>query len=351
MAASSHRMRCSGKRPSFVLVAGAVLAAAAAGFLLNPNDGSPAQSAPSSLSASLRLNAPFDPSFAGAMAAARGGLFEREGLKIELKPGDRNPIDLVASGADTIGLAGADAFLLAREKGLPIVAFAAGYLESPIVFFALEGSSIRTPTDFLGKRIGYQATETSAIIYQALMAKLELSRSRVQEVAVGTDVAPFVNGAVDVWPGAIGAPAYALSQKGVQYRIIRPANYGVHVPGTVYFTTDKVVHSSPSLIRRFLRAIIDGWDMTDADYEKSVPLLASFDPRLTPELIRFTLEQQRDFVRPVGRRTGEFDLVQWRSLRQILLQQKLLQGPVDLSQAVTLDFLRDVYRKPITFGK
>ena len=38
--------------------------------------------------ASLRLKGAFDPDFAGEMVAARGGLFEREGLQIELKAGD-----------------------------------------------------------------------------------------------------------------------------------------------------------------------------------------------------------------------------------------------------------------------
>src|SRR5436189_237850 len=80
-------------------------------------------------------------------------------LDSELKPGgfEADPIKLVASGSDTFGVAGADSFLLAREKGVPIVAFAAGYIETPVVFYTRADSGITSPKDFVAKRVGYQA--------------------------------------------------------------------------------------------------------------------------------------------------------------------------------------------------
>ena len=108
---------------------------------------------------SLRLNGPFGSIYAGEMVAAQSGLFEREGLHLKLKPGgvEVDPIALVASGIDTFGVARGDAFLVARAKGAPIVAFAAGYLESPVVFYGLEQSKIHVPQDFIGKRVVRQA--------------------------------------------------------------------------------------------------------------------------------------------------------------------------------------------------
>jgi hypothetical protein len=47
----------------------------------------------------------------------------------------------------------------------------------------------------------------------------------------------------------------------------------------------------------------------------------------------------------------EFDERHWRSLQAILLSQRLLDQPVDLSLAVNYQFLEDAYRKPYTFGK
>jgi ABC-type nitrate/sulfonate/bicarbonate transport system substrate-binding protein len=304
-------------------------------------------------SISVRLQGPFDPAFAGEMVAARAGLFEREGLHVALKPGgpEADPMGLVAGGADTIGVADAERFFLARARGVPIVAFAAGYLESAVAFYALEQSGIRTPQDFIDRRVGYRAGHATAMMYEALMTRLQLPRGQVREVAVGSDYAPLFKGELDVWPGSIAAEGFTFKQKQIRFNEIRPSNYGLHVPGTVYFTTEGTVRDNPELLRRFLRAVIAGWGLAYADYDKSIPLIAAFDDKaLAPDYIRFKLERQRDILRPLGTRFGEFDLTRWRSLQDILLQQKLLKEPIDLSRAVTFDILRDAYRKPSTFA-
>jgi len=57
----------------------------------------------------------------------------------------------------------------------------------------------------------------------------------------------------------------------------------------------------------------------------------------------FRLEQQRALLRPLGARFGEFDDIHWRSLQAILIQQRLLKEPLELSRAVTYDLLHDAY--------
>lgn len=350
MANVRHGERRRGRAGLPIILAGvaAAVALVAAGYLLRFQPRAAPRVPQAALFTTVYLNAPFDTGFAGEMVAARAGLFERAGLLVELRPGGTgaDPVRLVSDGTDTIGVTGAENFLLARGNGAPIVAFAAAYLESPVVFYALEKSAIRTPSDLAGKRIGYRPGEGTAIMYEAMMAKLLLSRGMVREVKVGSDMAPFLRGVVDVWPGHAGLEAYTLTQEHIGYNVISPANYGVHVPGTVYFTAERTVRERPELIRRFLRTVIDGWELTYADYAKSIPLIASFDAdRLTTDLIRFRLEQQRTLLRPLGARFGEFDDTHWRSLQAILIQQKLLKEPLELSSAVTYDFLSDAYRK------
>jgi hypothetical protein len=69
--------------------------------------------------------------------------------------------------------------------------------------------------------------------------------------------------------------------------------------------------------------------------------------------VRFALDHQRDSVRPIAARFCEFDEDHRRSLQEILylLNQRLLDQPVDLSLAVTYEFLNEAYRKPYTFSK
>jgi ABC-type nitrate/sulfonate/bicarbonate transport system substrate-binding protein len=305
---------------------------------------------------SLRLKGPFGPTCAGEMVAFRSGLFQGVGLNLVLEPGgaDADPITSVVSGADTFGVVRGDRFLVARSKGAPIVAFAAGYLESPVGFYVLEKSGIHTPQDFIGKRVVRLAGQDTALIYDAMLAHLHISRSQIREAAKGADISELINGNVDVWPGHVGREAYALQQRGISFNVIYPSNYGIHVPGTVYFTSEKVIRDNPSLVQKFLNAVIAGWNMTYADYSKSVQLISAFDEKLLPpDRVLFELKAERDTILPLGRRFAEFDETQWKMLRTILINARLIhdEDSVDLSRAVAYDFLKEAYRKPISFGK
>ena len=302
---------------------------------------------------SLLLNGPFDPQHAGEIVAARSGLFEHEGLHVDLKSGGNgpDPIASVVNGTDTFGVTDSVTFLLARSNGQPIVAFAAGLLESPVVFYALEKSRIRSPRDFVGKRVGRQAGKDTAIIYDALLKNIGMSRSDVREIARDTELAALLNDKVDVMPGHVGKEAFVLHQKGIPYNVIRVSDYGIHVPGTVYFTTEKFIRDHPSVVQRFLHAMIAGWNSAYADTSKSVALILSTgEQALTPEQLQFELAAQREFVRPPSRRVAEFDDLQWKQLRLILISERLIDDSIDMSNAVNYDILKEAYRKPISFG-
>lgn len=333
-----------------VVIAAAVIAASV-DFWYGAGIGGEAPTKPTSVT--LRLNGAFSAKFAGEIVAARAKLFERNGINVELKERGES-VDSVASvvsGDDTFGVTDGIGFLMARSKGQPIVAFAAGFLESSIVFYSLEKSGIRAPQDFIGKRVGRRADTDSAIIYDALLKNTGLSRSQIRESPTETDLDALLNDKVDVIPGRVGREGFLLRQKGVPYTAIRVSDYGIHVPDTVYFTTEKLALDRPSVVQRVLQAIIAGWTMVYADPAKSIPLIVSATKGLTPEQVQFEFMAQRDFVMPLGRRVTEFDEQQWKQLRAILASGRLMDGSVDLAQAINYEILKEAYRTPISFGK
>jgi NitT/TauT family transport system substrate-binding protein len=333
-----------------VVVLATAVVAASVHYWNATDSGSEAPAKPTSVT--LRLNGAFSAKFAGEIVAARTKLFERNGIKVELKESDGgiDSIASVVSGADTVGVIDSIGFLMARSKGQPIVAFAAGFLESSIVFYSLEKSGIRAPQDFIGKRVGRRADTDSAIIYDALLKNTGLSRSQIRENATETDFEALLNDRVDVIPGHVGQEGFLLRQKGVPYTVIRVSDYGIHVPDTVYFTTEKFALDRPSVVQRVLQAIIAGWTMVYADTARSIPLIVAAGKGLTPEQVQLELAAQRDFVMPLSRRIAEYDEQQWKQLRAILTSARLMDGSVDLARAVNYDILKEAYRKPISFG-
>lgn len=298
-----------------------------------------------------RLVVPFDVEHAGEIMAAKAMLFERAGVAVDVLPADTgyDPISAVVNGQATFGVAEGAAFLTAKARGAPIVAFGGGYLESPIVFFAREAAGIHTPQEFVGRKVGRPGGR-DALIYDALLRNVGLARSQIAEVSSAAGVEALADGAVDVLSGRVGPQSYELRSRGIDVDVIRPANYGIHVPGTIYFTTAKFAEDHPSAVQRFLNAVIGGWRLSYADYNSSVPQIAAAI-NYTAERVRFELGVQRDWVLPPGRRIGEFDDLQWRQLRQILMAARLIEEGADVSRAVDYSFLKEAYRRPVAVGE
>ncbi|TPQ30227.1 hypothetical protein C2U70_27180 [Bradyrhizobium guangdongense] len=285
--------------------------------------------------------------YLGLLVAKNTGLFRNSGLQvsIEVGPSDAAAISAVIDGSRTIGVANATSFLLARQTGARIVAFAAGYVESPIVFLVREKSGIRTPRDFVNRKIGYFPGQNSSTIYEALLARTGVPRSRINEIA-GASEEDFLTGKVDVWPASVG-DVYRFREK-AQVAIIAPIDFGIHVPGTVYFATEETVVHNPELLGRFIRSLIDGWNLTYEKLEKGDTI--PDEPLLSSNQLRAELDQQLSYLRPLASRFAEFSPAQWRSLRDILLSQKLIKDSLDVSKAVTYDVIEEVYRRPIKYA-
>lgn len=302
----------------------------------------------------IHLMGSFGAEFAGEMLAVRSASQKGDVRRFQLREGvnSEEAIASVANGDDMIGVARADSFLEARGKGVPIVAFAASFIESPVAFYVLKRSGLRGAQDFAQMWIGRRVGDDTEVSFDALVAKLGLPRSTMHEVPVRSDVAMLTRGDVEVWPGHVGKDDYALTKLGSDYVAVDPGSYGVRLPGSVYFASERTLQEHPQLILNFLRNVIAGWGLAYADTSLSAPMIAAFDyERLTPDSVRFALERQRDSVRPISARYCEFDELHWRSLQEILLRQRLLDQPVDLSLAVNYQFLKEAYRKLITFGK
>jgi ABC-type nitrate/sulfonate/bicarbonate transport system substrate-binding protein len=299
----------------------------------------------------LLVEGPLGPQYGGEIMAMHEQPSGRPRLRFELRPlpAGSDVIQAVVAGKGDFGMATGIEFLTAASKGAPIVAIGAGLLESPVAFYVLETSKIHTPQDFIGKRVGRQAGTDTAIIYDAVLENLGISRSQIREVPVDSDVSALANGKVDVLPGYVGNEGYRLRQKGVAYNMIPPGDYGIHVPGTVYFARMETLRERPSVAQEFLRAAIAGWNTVYSDYSKSVPFIAAA-AGISSEQARFAIDAQRDLVRPVARRVGEFDEFQWKQLRIILLNERMIRETSSMPNAIDYSFLREAYRKPFSFG-
>ncbi|MFK4489221.1 ABC transporter substrate-binding protein [Bradyrhizobium sp. USDA 336] len=338
-----RRTRPSGKR--YLAIGLAAVALVGLVLLLLRPDAAPlrAPTASRPVAIKLLLDGPYGARFAGELAASRQGYFSSR-IEVSAQPGP----DFVQTIArqHAIGVTSGQNFLLASWRGVPVTAFAASFLDTSVAIFTLESSGLRRPADLVGKRVGYRRASEGDVVFDAMMAQLGLPRSQITKVPDRDSFEALRSGEVDAIIAAIDGQPDPTSSTFVKLNVIKPQDYGIHVPGLVYFASNTLVHEQPSMIADVLQGLIRGWQFTYADYARSVPVLTGTGPAgLNPERLKFELQQQRPLVLPTGGRIGDYDESRWRTLRDILLFAKLGEEDVSLAQTVSYQFLRDVYRR------
>ncbi|MBX3421813.1 MAG: ABC transporter substrate-binding protein [Pirellulaceae bacterium] len=212
--------------------------------------------------------------YAGECEAVR--LAALENVVIELIPGSESvdPIKLVLSGAADFGVAGADLVISANEKGADLVCIGTINNVSPTCFLVKSESGIKSPTDFIGKKVGILPGTNTERVYNLLMARSSVDRSRIEEIPVPFDLQTFLLGQYDVRPAFIYDEPVSLDLKSITYDIIKPSDFGVKFVGTVYFTRKDFLSEHPEEVQILIDYLRKGWESAIANPTQAIDTLA-----------------------------------------------------------------------------
>jgi NitT/TauT family transport system substrate-binding protein len=213
--------------------------------------------------------------YAGEVEARR--LAAKDGVEIKIQPGSESvdPIKLVLSGSVDFGVAGADLVITANAKGADLVCIGVVSNISPTCFIVRPDSRIKSPDDFIGKKVGILPGTNTERVYNLMMKRSGVDRSRVTEVPVPFDLQTFVLQQYDVRPAFIYDEPISLTDKEISFAIIKPSDYGVNFIGNVYFTRRDVIKTKPEQVKVLVKYLILGWDAAVSNPRAAVETLAS----------------------------------------------------------------------------
>ncbi len=273
------------------------------------------------------------------------GSYSDEGIDLEINPGgpQNKSITLVAAGSDDFGVAGADEVILARAQGVPVVAIGVLFKENPVCYVSRVSKNILTPDDWREKTIEVSYGENSEYLFRALLARYDIGAADFIEVPYSFSIVPFLEDAVDVSPAYAMDQAVLIEREGIPIRRLFPQDFGVSAYGDVIFAREETLEEQPELVRRFLRAVLDGHTRAIANPSPAVSYLSeiiresSVDDlhRVWLETIPFISPQ--DPSEPIGHMTHD----RWEETQQVLLDSGALSFPIDLTLAFTNIFLPD----------
>ena len=208
------------------------------------------------------------------------GFYKEENIDLQITPGgpDNNAVKLVASGTDAFGVAGADEVLMAREKGIPVVAIGVLFKDSPLGFVSKKEKNITSPEMWNGKIIEVSYGSNAEIQYLALKKKFNVTD--VKEVPYTFNLVPFIDGSVDVSVAYLMDQVITLESKGLELNIQSCKEYGINPYGDVIITSEKMIAEHPELVERFVRATIKSMRWAIENKEQSVAYFLKNAPEL-----------------------------------------------------------------------
>ena len=211
--------------------------------------------------------------------AIEKGYYAEEGLQVNIRfPSNANDaISLVAAGRADVGLYYQQDVIQARaNQAVPVKSIAA-VVQAPLnIVLSLAEKNITSPSDLVGKTIGYAGTELSEALIRSIMEHAGADYSDVTMIDVGFDLmSSMTTGNVDATIGClVNHEVPQMEEEGFSVNWFDLDDYGVptYYEG-VFLANDKMIEAEPEVLAAFLRASAKGFADMKADPEEALSIL------------------------------------------------------------------------------
>lgn len=273
--------------------------------------------------------------------AQEKGFFEEQGLDVNIQmPADTNdPLRLVAAGKIDMALSYQPQVLVARSEDIPVKSFAAIVRHPLNQLMVPEDSSIQTPKDLAGKKIGYPSIPLDEAIIQTMVKTDGAVEAKVEMVDVGWDLIPAIGTKkTDALIGAyINHEKLLLEKEGHPMRTINPADYGVpDYYELVMVSSDEKLETSPELFEKFMKAVRKGQEFVAENPEQGLSNLMEHEDKTSPlekDIETKSLEILLPLMDAGDEDFGSQNLSTWSLVAEWLKEYKIIKDSVDAEDA------------------
>lgn len=295
--------------------------------------------------ASLRFSWIPSASFAGDVVGLTKFANEHElDLTAEFGGPGINTAQMVQSGQNTFGYLAVDEVLAANDKGADFVIIGVLTESSPAGFVSLVNKNIKTPKDLEGKKVGILPFGNATMIYESMLKKNGVDRSKIQEITVSEDLRPFLSGAYDVHPVFVYDETVNLDKENIQYNVILPKDFGVKIKGAVYFTKSSTLKENPEMVKAFIQTMADGWNYTIKNQTEAIAMLKAFAPEIDEERERQVLKKAVPYFTEFNNQPLNSSVESWPEMVEELKNAGVIKNYPDLEKVLQLQFINQYYQ-------
>ncbi|MDJ0880011.1 MAG: ABC transporter substrate-binding protein [Gammaproteobacteria bacterium] len=275
--------------------------------------------------------------FAGFYAAKAKGYYADVGLDVEiaeLESGKDSAMEKIINGEADYAI-GDSSIIVDRAQGKPIKLLANIFQHSPHVLISLADSGIISPAQMIGKKIMIPEGDTMNPVITAMLASESVSFKQMQVVDHNFSVDPLVNGEVDIIAAYATNEPMLLKQKGIDFNIINPLNYGIDFYGNNIYTHEKTILKKPQQVENFVRASLKGWTYALQKPDEIIHLiLQDYSQKKSREALEFEAKAIRQYILPEFIKLGDINPQRMQRIVETYFDQNLIPADFNVENLI-----------------
>lgn len=278
----------------------------------------------------------------GYYQAAATGIYKKYGLDVTIRMGGPqvNAVQLLAAGQADFIMGKDFQTLSGIEQGVPMVTVAAVFQKDPQGM--VTHADVRSLADLKGKTILVASSGwTSWWPWAAQKYGLKKEQARPYTF----NMQPFYADPNTAQQGFPGSEPYTARKAGQQVRFFLFADDGYPPYGNTIVALQKTVQDKPDVVRRFVKATLEGWKSYLANPAPGNALIKQDNPKMDDDLLAYSVKSMRELhffdggdAAKLG--PGAMTDARWKATYDLMVSSGLLQPMADWQQAYTLQFVK-----------
>ncbi len=277
------------------------------------------------------------------------GYYSEENLSVTIVRGYNSTDSIKQVASDRSQFAFADIGTLVLGRGndtVPVKAVAAIYANAPHLLFCNAEAGISTPKDLEGHVIGAPAGNSHRVLFPAFAQLTGVDATKVTWQTLDATLlgSTFLSKQVDCIPEYF-TPLLEkqAAEANIAFSIIRFSDYGMNFYSNGLVASESTIADNPELVRRFVRAILKGFQYTFDHKEEAVQILQKYHREVEDQDIAIQeINLVQDLVMSDEARAheiGYFDQAKVESTIKLISEAFDLKAPVSADELYTNAFL------------
>jgi NitT/TauT family transport system substrate-binding protein len=278
-----------------------------------------------------------------AWVAQERGIFEANGLEVDIQPGAGTGPNLQALEAGQADFTAMDMTGATIEAGngnhTDFRVIAAIHQSTLVAIISLEGYGVTAPQDLAGKQLGAATASVNQLLFPAYAAEAGIDESQVEWVNADPPNLPglLAAGEVDALSTfLIGARGIEVAAEGTPSVVLPYSEYLPDLFGNGIMTSASLVEDDPDLVQRFRDAMLEALEWTVDNPEEAAQILNQANPDSAVEAAVGEITAMTDAVRSAGT-IGVVDQARVANAISLLEQWELMPPGLTPEAVVAFD--------------